>query len=205
MRIGLTGYGGFIGIILRKELENDGHCVYPIRTDEYKDIPSVDCLIHCARSHKNITGEITREKWINEYITDVILPYEYSEMAIKHTDVKHIIFVSSIYGKSIPTVRHIPENYIMAKAAELHLAKVLAVKYAPDVRVNAIVLGGVKSDRAEALQDEEGFLEGYNNKTLLDRMVDPDEVYPMVKYLVESSKGITGQEFIVDGGYTVRR
>jgi NAD(P)-dependent dehydrogenase (short-subunit alcohol dehydrogenase family) len=115
---------------------------------------------------------------------------------------KNVIFISSIYGLVPPTVREIPMNYITCKAAEIHLAKSLAVKLAPKIRVNTIILGGVESDRVEADQTPE-FREAYCKKTLLGKMVQPDEIYGAVRFLVsDESKGMTGAQIIIDGGYT---
>jgi len=204
MNIVLTGASGFIGKIIKKELEEIGHTVIPVRTDMC-DIPDdTDCLIHCARAHKNLIEPITEDKWIGEFTTDVMLPYFYTMKMIEANPwLDNIIFISSIYGIKVPTVRPIPINYLVSKAAEIYLSKVLAVNLAPKIRVNCIILGGVESDR-EVAQQTPDFLEKYSAKTLLGHMVLPDEVAGAVEYLVShESKGITGQSIIIDGGYTL--
>jgi hypothetical protein len=204
MRIVLTGANGFIGKILKKELENIGHTIIPGRTDGEELPYNIDCLIHCARAHKNLVYPITEDKWIGEFQTNVYYPYRYT-MAIleRNPGIKNIIFISSIYGMKPPTVRQIPVNYQVCKAAEIYLSKVLAVNLAPDIRVNCIIFGGVESDR-EVAQQENDFRKKYSAKTLLGHMVLPDEVAGVVKFLMShESKGITGQSIIVDGGYTI--
>jgi len=204
MIVALTGSSGFIGRIIKNALEAKGNMVMPVRTDAGCIPNNIDCLIHCARAHKNLIEPITEEKWIGEFTTDVILPYFYTMKVIEANPwLNNIIFISSIYGIKVPTVRPIPINYLVSKAAEIYLSKVLAVNLAPKIRVNCIVLGGVESDREVAQQTQE-FREKYSAKTLLGHMVLPDEVAGAVKFLVsEESKGMTGINLIVDGGYTV--
>jgi NAD(P)-dependent dehydrogenase (short-subunit alcohol dehydrogenase family) len=208
MNIALTGANGFIGKILRSEMEKAGHNVIAARTDvKYNCVfVNADCLIHCARHHGYITGDITPEKWHGEFETDVRLAHEYTMMMVERCpNLNNIIFISSIYGKVVPTVRYIPENYIVCKAAEQMLAKLLAVRLAPKIRVNTVILGGVLSDRAEALQDEPGFREAYGKKTLTGRMTLPDEVAGAGKFLgSDESKGMAGTEIEIKGGDGVR-
>lgn len=206
MNIALTGANGFMGKIIKAELEKAGHEVYSERTPIIGEpLKGIDCIIHCARHHGYITGDITPDKWHGEFETDVRLPYEYTmQMVEANQSLNNVIFISSIYGIKPPTVRPIPMNYCVCKAAEIHLAKCLAVDLAPKVRVNTVIFGGVLSDRAEAQQDEPGFREAYGKITLNGHMVLTDEVAGAIKFLVsEESKGMTGAEIKVDGGYTV--
>jgi hypothetical protein len=202
--VALTGSNGFIGKILTKELENSGYLVIPVRTDRDYFPVNIDCLIHCARAHKNLIEPITEDKWIGEFTTDVMLPYFYTMKMIEaNPGLNNIIFISSIYGIKVPTVRPIPINYQVAKAAEIYLSKILAVNLAPHIRVNCVIYGGVHSDREVADQHPE-FRKAYHEKTLFGHMVFPDEVSGAVKFLVsDESKGMTGTQIRVDGGYTV--
>jgi hypothetical protein len=204
MRIAMTGANGFAGKIIRKGLEEVGHIVTPVRTDGEVVPGGFNCLIHCARHHEYITEPITEDKWIGEFKTDVMLPYLYTEQMIRaNPELNNIIIISSIYGLKVPTVRYIPKNYLAAKAAEIYMAKVMAVEYAPNIRVNCVLYGGIESDR-EAADQNNIFRQNYSAKTLLGHMVQPDEVAGAVKFLVsDESKGMTGQKIIIDGGYTV--
>jgi NAD(P)-dependent dehydrogenase (short-subunit alcohol dehydrogenase family) len=203
--IALTGANGFMGKIIRKDLEVCGHKVIAVRTDgDLLELyqKGIQCLIHCARHHEYLTEPITEAKWIGEYLTDVYYPYNYTmKMVNASPELNNVIIITSIYGVKPPTVRYIPPNYCMAKAAERQMIKELAVRLAPNIRVNGIIYGGVYSDREAAAQNET-FRAKYNKKTLLGHMVMPEEVAGAVKFLVsDESKGMTGSEIFVTGGY----
>jgi len=207
MIIAMTGENGFIGKIIKAELESVGHVVQGFRTDgDYFALweTPYDCIIHCARDAKNLEEPITGEKWMNEYKTDVVLPYFFTMNMVKEVpSISNIIFITSIYGLRVPSVRYIPMNYNVAKAAERYLAENLAVTLAPSIRVNTIVLGGVHSDRELANQSDD-FREKYHAHTLLNRMVQPDEIGGAIRFLVsDESKGMTGATIKIDGGYTL--
>jgi NAD(P)-dependent dehydrogenase (short-subunit alcohol dehydrogenase family) len=207
MKIGLTGATGFIGKIIKKDMENDGHEVIELRTDEANNYYTLDHLIHCARSDKNITdgnGNLTTNlkpiQWHREFETDISMAYNFTLDMADRNNLKSVIFISSIYGLVIPTVRDIPANYVTAKAAEIHMAKYLAHLLSPITRVNTLILGGIRSIRKVANQNEE-FLEKYSKHTLTGEMVQPEYIYPCLKLLIEN-KGLCGCELICDGGYT---
>jgi NAD(P)-dependent dehydrogenase (short-subunit alcohol dehydrogenase family) len=207
MHIALTGYNGFVGKIITEALEEAGHRVYgtsmhgnhlTLMEDE------IECLIHCARDAANLVEPIDQTKWMNEYKTDVVDPYYYTmEMIDINPNLNNIIFITSIYGLRVPTVRYIPMNYSIAKAAERYLAENLAVTLAPKIRVNVLMLGGVHSDRELANQTDD-FREKYHAHTSLNRMVQPDEIGGAIRFLVsDESKGMTGATIKIDGGYTL--
>lgn len=212
----LTGASGFMGKIIKKSLEGDGYIVIPYRNESEENISKNDVaisqikfdslkratLIHCARSHKNITGVIDEEKWMDEYRQDVYYPYLTTRHLAKNGLIDNVIYISSIYGQEPPKVRHIPENYVAAKSAEIHLAKYLSIQLAPTIRVNTICYGGVLSDR-EAANQTPDFRKKYNQRVPLGHMVFPEEIYGPIKFLVENSQGMTGSVINVDGGYTV--
>ena len=205
MNIALTGAHGFIGRILFDALVEAGHAVMPVRTDDMVGTAATfaEALIHCARHHDNIVPPITHEKALAECET-VANAYEYTRWMAAGGNLRNVIVITSIYGRIVPDVRPIPWNYQLAKAAEQQMIRVLAQELAPSVRVNGVELGGVLSNRAQAAQDEPGFLEGYNAKTLLRRMVLPEEVPGAVLFLLsDAAAGMTVGIIPVNGGYGI--
>jgi NAD(P)-dependent dehydrogenase (short-subunit alcohol dehydrogenase family) len=208
----ITGAEGFIGKIIVSALTTGFNRLkynlisYDTRIHEVKDLlkwDGIDAFIHCARHHANIVPPITEEKWLAEYKTDVVDPYELVMGLKRYFNTPNIICISSIYGIEPPKVRWIPHNYVCAKAAEIMCFKNLAVQLAPDTRVNTIILGGVHSDRDVAEQDD-NFRAAYHKRTLLGHMVHPEEIIGPIKLLLSNeSKGMTGAQIRVDGGYLV--
>ncbi|KXC05079.1 SDR family NAD(P)-dependent oxidoreductase [Microbacterium hominis] len=88
--------------------------------------------------------------------------------------------------------------YSASKAAVLALTRVAAVEYAPLVRVNAICPGGVDTP----MNDDEP-AGGSSSGAPLGRRARPDEISPLVRYLIsDSSSFVTGSVLTIDGGLT---
>ena len=112
-----------------------------------------------------------------------------------------IIIVSSIGGlRGSPIIG----AYCISKAADLQLARNLAVEYGPhNVRVNCIAPGLIRTDFARALWDDEKRLAERSASTPLRRIGEPDEIAGAAVFLAApASSFVTGQTLIVDGGVT---
>ncbi len=113
-----------------------------------------------------------------------------------------IIIVSSIGGlRGSPVIG----AYCISKAADMQLARNLAVEYGPhNVRVNCIAPGLIKTDFARALWEDEAALNERMQTTPLRRIGLPDEIAGAAVYLASSaSTYMTGQSLVVDGGVTI--
>ena len=113
-----------------------------------------------------------------------------------------IIIVSSIGGlRGSPVIG----AYCISKAADMQLARNLAVEYGPhNVLVNCIAPGLIKTDFARALWEDEAALSERMQTTPLRRIGLPDEIAGAAVYLASSaSTYMTGQSLVVDGGVTI--
>lgn len=113
-----------------------------------------------------------------------------------------VIIVSSIGGlRGSPVIG----AYNISKAADLQLARNLAVEYGPhNVRVNCIAPGLVKTDFARALWEDPERLRIVNSQVPLRRIGEPDEIAGAAVFLASrASSFMTGQAVIVDGGATI--
>lgn len=107
----------------------------------------------------------------------------------------HEIYQGSNYlGRQINT----PAVYSASKAAVIGLSKYLASYWAKNnIRVNSISPGGVDSGQNEK------FKKLYSEKVPLGRMAHADDLVGAAIFLAADASGyITGQNLIVDGGFT---
>jgi NAD(P)-dependent dehydrogenase (short-subunit alcohol dehydrogenase family) len=113
-----------------------------------------------------------------------------------------IIIVSSIGGlRGSPLIG----AYNISKAADMQLARNLAVEYGPhNVRVNCIAPGLIKTDFARALWEDPERLKQVNTQAPLRRIGEPDEIAGTAVFLAsQAGSFITGQSIVVDGGVTI--
>jgi 3-oxoacyl-[acyl-carrier protein] reductase len=92
--------------------------------------------------------------------------------------------------------------YNVSKAALIHLTRQLAQELAPQVRVNAVAPGLVKTDMARALWEpnETAMAKAH----ALGRIGVPDDIAGAALFLVsDASSWLTGEVVVVDGGMGV--
>ena len=95
--------------------------------------------------------------------------------------------------------------YGMTKATLISLTKTMSHGWGSlGVRVNCIAPGLVDTHFASALISNKGLTEKYNERSALGRYGKPEEISEMAVYLAsDASRYVTGQTFVVDGGYSV--
>jgi NAD(P)-dependent dehydrogenase (short-subunit alcohol dehydrogenase family) len=116
-----------------------------------------------------------------------------------------VINISSIYGMVGPdmglyedTSLGNPAAYAVSKGGLLQLTRWLATVLAPEVRVNAVTVGGVWRNQPEAFHTR------YVARTPLKRMATEEDVKGAVAYLASDlSAYVTGHNLVVDGGWTI--
>tara|TARA_B100000035_G_C20963874_1_gene537812 strand:- start:422 stop:1177 length:756 start_codon:yes stop_codon:yes gene_type:complete len=90
-----------------------------------------------------------------------------------------------------------PLAYGVSKAGIIQYTKMLANIVAPKIRVNAISPGGIFRNQPKE------FVKRYLTKTPLKRMGKEDDIVNAIIYLSSNlSSYVTGQNLVVDGGYT---
>jgi NAD(P)-dependent dehydrogenase (short-subunit alcohol dehydrogenase family) len=119
----------------------------------------------------------------------------------------NIVNMASIYGFSAPkfeiyegTDMTMPVEYAVIKGAIINLTKYLASYLGKcNIRVNAISPGGVFNNQPES------FVKKYSEKVVLEKkMANTDDLLGALIFLLsDSSKYITGQNSVVDGGFTL--
>lgn len=107
-------------------------------------------------------------------------------------------------------IANVPQHqaaYNASKAAVSQLARSLAVEWAPQqIRVNAIAPGYFLSDMTrQFLTSNAGLARTWTESIPLGRMGEPEDLHGLAVYLAsDSSRYLTGQTIVIDGGYTSR-
>ena len=118
-----------------------------------------------------------------------------------------IVYIASIYGFMAPrfelyenTDFTSPVEYSAIKGGLLSLTKYLASYLGKHgIRVNALSPGGVHNNQAES------FVAQYAKKTIIGNgMAEPDDLTGALIFLLsDASRYVTGQNIVVDGGWSI--
>lgn len=177
--------------------------------DQLKFLP--DVIIHNARSLDSLKinekGRLSKNQFQQEFFNGITFPIELNHFFLDAgSALSDIVFISSMYGIVAPNPSlydnfelQSPINYGVVKASQLHLVKELAVRLAhKGIRTNAISYGGV-----EGRVDEE-FKDRYSKLAPSGRMLNHNDLYPPLKYIINNPDlNMTGETLKVDGGWTI--
>jgi NAD(P)-dependent dehydrogenase (short-subunit alcohol dehydrogenase family) len=113
---------------------------------------------------------------------------------------RNVLFVSSTASKFGAKAFSI---YSASKGALDSMMRSLAVELAPDVRVNSILPGGMKTRMTEQMYADPE-IAGRIEKEYPLGLGMPEDIADLVSFLIsDRARWITGQQFIIDGGRTV--
>jgi len=178
------------------------------------DHDRLDVLVNCAYPRNEAYGRpyeaVTYGDWC-ENVVDHLGGYYLASRAAGAAMAGQegggsIVNLGSIYGVRAPDFSVYegldmtsPVEYAAVKGGILNLTRYLAAYLGRDgVRANVVSPGGVFDDQPET------FVERYEARTLLGRMADPEDVAGAVAYLAsDAADYVTGQNLVVDGGWTV--
>lgn len=132
----------------------------------------------------------------NHWLCQLVLP----EMVERKDG--SIVIVSSIGGLRGSSVIG---AYCISKAADMQLARNLAVEYGPhNIRANCIAPGLIKTDFARALWEDPETLRRSTAGAPLRRIGEPDEIAGAAVFLASKAGSFTtGQVIVCDGGATI--
>lgn len=180
----------------------------------YKIEKKLDVLINNAHYGETAHPErLTLEQWktgmdggVNQYFNMIkaTIPY------LKRNKFSKIINVASMYGIEVPDLDIYdgreellnPPNYGTSKAAIIHLSKYYAMYLAKyNINVNTISPGPFPSLE---VQKDKAFINRLEKKTKLKRIGKPQDLKGVVLLLASNASDyITGQNIVVDGGWTI--
>jgi NAD(P)-dependent dehydrogenase (short-subunit alcohol dehydrogenase family) len=172
----------------------------------------LDCLVNNAYfGASNALEKITFDEWTRGLHGTASVAFFALQTALPWLENARgtVINISSMYGVVSPdpalysdTPFGNPVNYGAGKAALLQLTRYAAVHLAPKgIRVNAISPGPFPSPE---VQKNALFTQRLADRVPLKRVGHPDELKGVVVFLAsDASSYITGQNLMVDGGWTI--
>lgn len=109
-----------------------------------------------------------------------------------------VVNIASVSGVR-PTRGEAP--YSAAKAAVIALTKSAALEWAPEVRVNCVSPGFIRTPLNDVLAGDSGMRAGIEDRTPAGRLGTAEETAELVAFLLSEHAGyLTGQNIVLDGG-----
>ncbi len=164
----------------------------------------VDSFVHCAGIMKVMRmKDVDYKNSLQIFDVNFFSAVEIISTLLKKNNnqgcLKNIVFISAILGKFGAKGHNL---YSATKAALDGLMKSLAVELAPQVRVNSVLPGGVKTSMAEYAMKDPVIAEKLKNDYPLG-LGETSDIANLVEFLLsDKSRWITGQQMIIDGGRT---
>lgn len=179
----------------------------------FSKYPKVDGLVNNAYPRTKDWGTKFEEIELNSWKQNVdwqLNSYFYitQKVAIHMAEQKFgsIINMTSIYGLVGPdfsvyngTSMTMPAAYSAIKGALVNFTRYVASYFGPQqIRINSVSPGGIFDNQNEV------FVENYCKKVPMRRLGTPQDISPTVAFLLsDDSRYITGQNIIIDGGWTI--
>jgi NAD(P)-dependent dehydrogenase (short-subunit alcohol dehydrogenase family) len=162
----------------------------------------IDILVNNAATNPYLgpTIDIDLARWEKTVRVNLTAPLFWTQFAwhasMKERSGGSVINIASIGGLSVESSIG---NYNVTKAALMHQTRTLAKELAPQVRVNAIAPGLVKTDMARALWEPDEI--GIASHVTMLRLGEPDDIAAAALFLAsDSASWICGHTLVVDGG-----
>jgi NAD(P)-dependent dehydrogenase (short-subunit alcohol dehydrogenase family) len=161
----------------------------------------IDVLVNnaAANPYMGRTIDIDLPRYDKTFQVNLRGPFVWTQLVHRAWMAEHggsVINIASVGGiRSEPSIG----IYNATKAGLMHLTMTLAIELGPEVRVNAIAPGLVKTDFARALWEQHG--DAMARRLPTRRLGDPEDIAGAAIFLASDlASWITGQTLVVDGG-----
>lgn len=180
------------------------------------DLGEVDILVNCAGiCLTRDMMEIDEETWRDVFAVNVMAPFFLTQAAAKRMIPRgygNIINMASISGM-LPKLEQI--DYGASKAALISITRSTALCLGPHgIRVNAIAPGVIATPLTQSIAEQRAEIRGVTpeetlapvlSATPLRRIGTVEEVANLAVFLAsDEASYITGQTYVVDGGFLMR-
>ncbi|MCG1003179.1 MULTISPECIES: SDR family NAD(P)-dependent oxidoreductase [Halobacterium] len=179
----------------------DADSLETLRDTVTEDVGDVDILVNSAGTvAQSPVTEMTDEEWQRDIDVDLTGVFKTCQVFAREMESGSIVNISSM---SADQAREARAAYCAAKSGVNGLTRALSADLAPDVRVNAIAPGFVKTEMAgPKLEDGSEFRATVDERTPMGRVAAPEEMVGAALYLASDAASFTtGEVITVDGGY----
>lgn len=166
----------------------------------------IDLLVNVAGIATRIEApEVTPTSWDEVFAVNVRAPFLLSQLVWEPMLAGGGGAILNIASLAAQTVTGATVPYAASKAALVQVTKVLAVRWAPRIRVNAIGPGYVRTDL-----NREWFADPAHERFVLERTPmgrlcqDTDVAAAAVFLSSPAASFVTGQHFLIDGGWSAQ-
>jgi len=165
----------------------------------------IDILVNNAALERSSGPAITTsmDEFEETYAVNVFAPLYWTQQvwqASMQTHGGNVLMISSL--GSITLYANMGA-YLSSKAALNHLTRTLAAEVGPDVRVNAILPGLIKTEMSRKAW--EPYEEKFARNLPLERLGEPEDVAQAAVFLAsDDSSWITGESLVIDGGTIIQ-
>lgn len=167
---------------------------------DVSDYPTLDGFIHCAGINKLADHKSIHIDQLYHLLSINTISFVELCSKLKFNQHSNIIAIGSLYTTQTKENRI---QYTMSKHALYGAVKTLALEKATDkIKVNIVSPGFVDTDLTRKNNTTER-IEHLNTIIPLG-LTDPWEIANLCVYLIMFNKAITGQNIIVDGGYSLK-
>ena len=167
----------------------------------YDRYDKIDILINnAATTCDTLFEDKTKDNFMNTLDINLVAPFLLCQKIgpkMKENRYGVIINISSTNGIDTPYIESV--DYDASKAGLISLSNNLANYLAPYVRVNTICPGWINTNMNKNLDKE--FINKEENKILLGRFGNPNEVAELVSFLISDNASYINNSIIrIDGG-----
>ena len=166
-----------------------------------KKLGAIDCLINnAALFEKDDISNFTAKSWNDHFNINLLAPTILTKQFAKQASKKTVSNIINIIDQRIFNLTPFFMSYTISKSGLQTLTKTMAMRLAPNIKVNAIAPGPtIKSKR----QTDRHFRNQVKS-TLLKKSVRLEDICDTVEFLINNNS-ITGQIVAVDSGQNLSR
>jgi len=198
---------GSEALVVKADVSDDGACKQTIE-ETISKWGRIDSLVNNAGTtkfvfdHSNLEG-LDADDFLHIYKVNVVGPFQMVRACKEHllkSDDPSVVNISSIAG-----IKGIGSSmaYASSKGALNTMTKSMARNLGP-IRINAVCPGFIQGEwLKKGLGDDlyNAVLKNTENNTPLGLAVTPEQVADVIYNFIDVLKTVTGETFLVDGGF----